>query len=233
MGVAAGRVKHTRKCAFSPALDVFDYCTPDLQETLKLGRLKAREKKEDEDERRAKMITDGGGDGNGMDVDTAGDHELVPAALAGLPEEEGCRKEWVKNPNKKPLKNFTTGMYELIGAISHKGRSAEGGHYVSWVRSRRASDEADDEVFEEGKKGKKKAPTGSSEDTWFLYDDEDVSSYKYKDIVGMNIDLQGGRADTQIAYVLLYKRVPCVMPDEAAREIQVDLTKDKDGKPKK
>merc|ERR1712194_601518 len=133
----------------------------------------------------------------GMDVDLKdGDHELVPSAMAGLPEGDGCRKEWVKNPNNKPLKDFATGMYELVGAISHKGRSAEGGHYVSWVRSRRASDDVDEdeEAIKEGKKGKKKGPVNPGEDSWFCYDDDEVISYQYKDIVGLNIDLQGGRA---------------------------------------
>ena len=28
-----------------------------------------------------------------------------------------------------------TGNYELIGVVTHKGRSAEGGHYIGWVHA--------------------------------------------------------------------------------------------------
>lgn len=27
-----------------------------------------------------------------------------------------------------------TGLYELIAVVSHQGRSADGGHYVAWVK---------------------------------------------------------------------------------------------------
>jgi hypothetical protein len=52
-----------------------------------------------------------------------------------------------------------------------------------------------------------------------------VTPYQYKQITGVNIDLQGGRADTQIAYVLLFKRSPCIMPDAPPREIDIELKK--------
>ena len=32
-----------------------------------------------------------------------------------------------------PYKN-TTGQYELVAVLSHKGIYADGGHYVSWVK---------------------------------------------------------------------------------------------------
>lgn len=28
-----------------------------------------------------------------------------------------------------------TGEYELIGVVTHKGRSADGGHYIGWVHA--------------------------------------------------------------------------------------------------
>ena len=42
----------------------------------------------------------------------------------------------------------------MFAAVAHKGRDADGGHYVSYVRSEPGSDE------------------------WFLYDDEKVSTVK-------------------------------------------------------
>ena len=38
-------------------------------------------------------------------------------------------------------------------------------------------------------------------------DDEDVMLYDWKIITGISMDLQGGRADTQIAYICLYKKI--------------------------
>jgi len=45
------------------------------------------------------------------------------------------------------------------------------------------------------------------DDTWCLFDDDTVSMFNWKDMVGINVDLQGGKADTQIAYINIYKKV--------------------------
>merc|ERR1712194_127755 len=99
-----------------------------------------------------------------------------------------------------PLRDFRTGQYELAGIVSHKGRTADGGHYVGWIKTKSA----------DGKELK--------DDKWLLFDDEKVMEYEYKQITGIALDLQGGRADTQIAYMCLYKRLPCVMPDTPPRD---------------
>jgi ubiquitin carboxyl-terminal hydrolase 14 len=224
-GVDATRVKHVRKCAFSPTLDVFDYCSPEMQDVLKVGRLKSQQKKEEEDARKARIIANIGS--NSTDNSTEGLNEtVVPPSMAGIPEGPEWRKEVVSNPDNKPLKDYSTGTYELVGIVSHKGRSAEGGHYVSWVRAKKAADLNDEDDGPQGgsatsasaptmKKSKPKTAKSSEEDTWYCYDDEEVTSHPYKNICGLSIDLQGGRADTPIAYVLLYKRVPCIMPDDS------------------
>ncbi|CAD7948441.1 unnamed protein product [Amoebophrya sp. A25] len=104
-----------------------------------------------------------------------------------------------------PKKDFNTGQYELCGVVSHKGRSLQGGHYVGWVKTHAA----------DGKDYK--------DDQWLLFDDEDVLPYEWKQITGINLDLQGGRADTQIAYMCLYRRIPCVMPDTPPKEFDVPM----------
>jgi ubiquitin carboxyl-terminal hydrolase 14 len=76
-----------------------------------------------------------------------------------------------------------TGAFELVAVVSHQGRTAEGGHYVGWAISEKAD-------------GKKK-----KDDTWLLFDDENVSERLDKDV-----DLAGGRLDTHIAYFCLYKK---------------------------
>ena len=75
-----------------------------------------------------------GGDAEGkMEVETS-------AAAAGpvesmvVEEDENC---------------FAT--YQLTGVLTHKGDSADGGHYVAWIRK--------------------------DDGTWYLFDDEKVRSY--------------------------------------------------------
>merc|ERR1719221_901972 len=87
------------------------------------------------------------------------------------------------------IEELDTGYYDLVAIVSHKGRTADGGHYVGWV-------------LEEKKNGK-----DVKDDVWLQFDDEDVSRHLWKEIMGIAIDLQGGRADTQIAYINIYKKV--------------------------
>merc|ERR1719162_596141 len=92
------------------------------------------------------------------------------------------------------VEELDTGYYELIGVVSHKGRTADGGHYVGWSRFRKAD-------------GKTKTADGKiEEDKWVLFDDEDVSFTNWKDMCGLQTDLQGGKADTQIAYINIYQK---------------------------
>ena len=50
--------------------------------------------------------------------------------------------------NTQNQANLDTAWYELIAVITHKGRSADGGHYVAWVKMN---------------------------DTWLKFDDDKVS----------------------------------------------------------
>ena len=52
-----------------------------------------------------------------------------------------------------------TGHYQLIAVVTHKGRSAEGGHYVGWVHK--------------------------SGDDWLQYDDDIVTTVKTEDILAL------------------------------------------------
>merc|ERR1719188_1203201 len=119
------------------------------------------------------------------------DGEAVAPAASAAPSSDAMEVE---------PKDFHTGQYELVGIVSHKGRSADGGHYVGWVRTHKA----------DGKDYK--------DDQWLLFDDEDVLQYEWKQITGVSLDLQGGRADTQIAYLCLYRKIPCVMPDTPPKD---------------
>ncbi|KAH9450679.1 hypothetical protein Pst134EB_018205 [Puccinia striiformis f. sp. tritici] len=91
-----------------------------------------------------------------------------------------------------------TAQYELCGIVTHKGASADGGHYLAWVRCDAA-------------KSNPNLPTPSStttpikhqdpdEQEWYKFDDEKVSIVHQNKITA----LDGGGEDS-IAYILLYR----------------------------
>ena len=70
----------------------------------------------------------------------------------------------------------TSGYYDLLSVITHKGRYADSGHYIGWSRSE---------------------PTT---DRWWKYDDDVVSEVKSDDIKALS-----GGGDWHMAYLLVYK----------------------------
>jgi ubiquitin carboxyl-terminal hydrolase 14 len=117
------KTKIVRPVEFPFTLDVYNYCTPEVQ------------------------------------------RELQPQRDAG-------------NLEREPLRN-RTGVYELCAIVSHQGRSADGGHYVGWVRR-----------------------SGGSEDEWLEFDDDKVTSRSKQEIVALS---GKGGGDWHIAYLLLYR----------------------------
>ena len=71
-------------------------------------------------------------------------------------------KEHDKNLYKSLGKGIETGSYQLIAIITHKGRSAKGGHYIGWTHN-----------------------TG---DRWIEFDDDVVSGVSTQEIM----NLRGG-----------------------------------------
>ena len=70
-----------------------------------------------------------------------------------------------------------TGRYELVGVLTHKGRSADSGHYVSWTKS----------------------PTDGQ---WVQFDDDQMILRKDEEVLALS-----GGGDWHMAYLLLYKEV--------------------------
>ena len=97
----------------------------------------------------------GGGDGGGAEAAGSG----VELAGPGMPE-------------------TFRGQYELFGIVSHKGRTADGGHYMGWVKN-------DD----------------AGADKWLCFDDDDVQECDWEPHVS---ELKGG-GDRDIAYLLFYR----------------------------
>lgn len=175
-GTSASKVKLTRRCAFSSTFDVYDLASDELKKQLSLGRLKKKEQDdaELERERTQRLGTASASSSTAAPANGDGDVEMKPAedeSMIGGVEE------------------YDTGYYQLISIVSHKGRTADGGHYVGWVLHKKA----------DGKELK--------DDQWVLFDDESVSFQNWKDMTGLSTDLCGGKADTQIAYINVYKKL--------------------------
>lgn len=94
------------------------------------------------------------------------------------------------------------GNYVLEAVITHQGRTADSGHYVSWTRVLDESTSATDENVENDCDiradglPKKQEP----KEFWHKFDDDEISKFDYQ-----SIDLCGGRSDYHIAVLLLYK----------------------------
>lgn len=181
-GTSASKVKLIRKCSFSSMFDVFDCVTPELKKRLSIGRVKRKEQEDAELERQKALLGKG----------KASSSSAAPAS--GAEGEAEMKPAEAEDAEMKPadavgLEELDTGYYELIGIISHKGRTADGGHYVGWCLHQKA----------DGKEVK--------DDRWLCFDDETVMSFNWKDMVGLGIDLQGGKADTQIAYINVYRKI--------------------------
>ncbi|KAJ2252981.1 deubiquitinating enzyme [Coemansia sp. D1744] len=172
--------KIVKSVKFPLDLDVSEFCTPELVEKMRPARLHLREI-EDKKAHERKLAKKGQNaepeaEKKDMDVDVKPEASSAPFELS--PEfkaDDGC------NP---------TGMYELIGVVTHIGRTANSGHYMAWVRK------------EKGVGGPDPAGRGIPETQhwWYKFDDDEVSMVTDDEI----LKLCGG-GDWHTAYVTLYR----------------------------
>ena len=143
--------KMLRPVAFPMQLDVYEMCDERLQSILNVQRKKysdeamvgASEKKKD-----AAMETDEAA-ASSSSAASVDDVDLQKALAMSMEVEEGATAG-IGLP-----KEFS-GVYELCGVVTHKGRASDSGHYMGWVR-------------QEG-------------DNWLCFDDESASPCKTDDI---------------------------------------------------
>ena len=84
------------------------------------------------------------------------------------------------------------GYYELYAVVTHKGRDADGGHYMAWVKS----SHQDNGPMEQ----KKIADTDVVNEDWYVFDDDEVSPCKTEDV----LKLKGG-GDWHMSYLNFYR----------------------------
>jgi len=104
-------------------------------------------------------------------------------------------EEEIKNHDELLYSNhgfgLETGNYELVAVLTHKGRSADSGHYVSWIH----------------KTGGLKFIWFRNNccfflDEWYQYDDDLVTNKKLDDV----LNLRGG-GDWHMAYYCVYRKL--------------------------
>lgn len=94
-----------------------------------------------------------------------------------------------------------SGLYELVGVVTHKGANADGGHYISWVA--KDDDEADATATSSSQPSSAvaaKTIDKPAKQEWYKFDDEKVSVVAKEKIMM----LDGGGEDST-AYLLLYR----------------------------
>lgn len=200
---AGVKCKVMKPVGFQGVLDVYEFCSDKLKKALKVARDKAL--KEDEDRVAKKLkgedLKDGGDakDGSGdasaaaMETERVGEEveeemdEDLKAALAMSVEPEP------QPPVGPGLPPDFRGLYELFAVVTHKGRDADGGHYMGWVK-------ADNSSARDVNKRDKIADTDEDNDDWYVFDDDEVSPCKTEDI----LKLSGG-GDWHMSYLNFYR----------------------------
>ncbi|KAJ0076468.1 hypothetical protein Patl1_33381 [Pistacia atlantica] len=121
------KAKILRKVDYPLELDVYDFCSDDLRKKLEAPRkklrdeegkklgLKSSEKSSDSKDTDVKMTEAEGSSSNGTEESS------VATSQDGVASDTG----------KEPQ---LTGVYDLVAVLTHKGRSADSGHYVAWVK---------------------------------------------------------------------------------------------------
>ncbi|TFJ86463.1 hypothetical protein NSK_002120 [Nannochloropsis salina CCMP1776] len=164
---AGVKCKSLRTVTFPETLDMFDFCNKTLQDRLMITRGRDVDNILGKD---SKKKGDGLG-GDGADPEAKGEESsgngsseeeaALQAALA-MSMADSVDEAVPPAPCGPGLPIDFKGLYELFGVVTHKGRTADGGHYMGWVRQ----------------KG----------DDWLVFDDEDVSECKTAEV----LQLSGG-----------------------------------------
>mmetsp|Transcript_4647 Transcript_4647/g.12011 ORF Transcript_4647/g.12011 Transcript_4647/m.12011 type:complete len:154 (+) Transcript_4647:210-671(+) len=100
------KAKILRQVNFPLNLDVYDLCEDELKERLKPARAALKEKE---------------------------DKAVAEAATKAIVDES---KMEVSAAEPAPLEEGLSGMYELVAVLTHRGRAADSGHYVGWVKEK-------------------------------------------------------------------------------------------------
>lgn len=160
------KAKIVKPIEFPFILDVYDLCTPDLQKSFLPKRKAIEEAEEKKLQSERERMKRKAAEQDGTPAEPAQQDKAPAPAEAPKPA----------NPDRPLSLVNDSGKYELIAVLTHKGRSADSGHYIAWVKQ--------------------------EDDKWLKFDDEKVSMVNNDEIQKLN---GKGGADWNIAYLCLYR----------------------------
>ncbi|ONM41490.1 Ubiquitin carboxyl-terminal hydrolase [Zea mays] len=111
------KAKILRKVDYPLELDVYEFCSDELKQKLQAPRQMLR------DAENAKFGLKAQGKASGFKENEGS------SSSAG----ESSSMDIDKAESSLPKKQLT-GVYDLVAVLTHKGRSADSGHYVGWVK---------------------------------------------------------------------------------------------------
>ncbi|WVN90011.1 uncharacterized protein L203_105243 [Cryptococcus depauperatus CBS 7841] len=162
------KAKIMRKVKYPLQLDLYDIATDELRSSIQPVNTATKQILKERDDR-AKI--------------------LKRKPREGAQEEEKKREEERKNIEQliresgaPEPKGYGSGVYELSAVVTHKGASADSGHYIGWARMN------DDSLMP------------LEEQKWAKFDDQKVSFVDANKITSMD----GGGEDS-VAYILVYR----------------------------
>mmetsp|Transcript_11624 Transcript_11624/g.24640 ORF Transcript_11624/g.24640 Transcript_11624/m.24640 type:complete len:565 (+) Transcript_11624:149-1843(+) len=178
------KCKVMKPVTFNSTFDIYDFCSDKVKKELKKSRDKALKEEEDRINRKLK-----GEDPEGdVQMESTEDDEEAAALKAALAMS-------MQNEDDKPLPvgpglpTDFQGQYELFAVVTHKGRDADGGHYMAWVKASSNSGKVE-----------KIGDTDEENEDWFVFDDDQVSACKTEDV----LKLKGG-GDWHMSYLNFYR----------------------------
>ncbi|KAL6568221.1 deubiquitinating enzyme [Orobanche hederae] len=117
------KAKILRKVDYPLELDVYDFCSDDLRKRLDVPRRILRY----EEGKKFGLKTNAN-----SSTSTDNDVKMTDAEgpSSGSEDSKSAPGEGVPSGKEKHL----TGVYDLVAVLTHKGRSADSGHYVAWVK---------------------------------------------------------------------------------------------------
>jgi ubiquitin carboxyl-terminal hydrolase 14 len=195
---AGVKCKVMKPVAFTSTLDVYEFCSESVQAVLKVARDKALAAEEDAINKKLlgqQASEDDGKDADATDADNKMDTSQHGASMEvdddpDLQAALAMSMEAEQLPVGPGLPANFQGIYELFAVVTHKGRDADGGHYMAWVK-------ADQNV---GQVVQKIADTDVENEDWFVFDDDEVSPCKTEDV----LKLKGG-GDWHMSYMNFYR----------------------------
>lgn len=127
----ARKAKILRAVNFPRILDLNNFCVPELQASFKAIREKIKKADEDKTKQIENEFEEFKKKNEKTEVDTLKLSKMFKETRKEADIKEHEAQLWHDLNTGVP-----TGNYELIGVITHKGRSADSGHYVGWTHHR-------------------------------------------------------------------------------------------------